>query len=153
MPEAKKLIDYPLDEIDIPQAIRLMMMAATHTVSFSKNDAGPETETDNEMLAQLCEKLEARFEDELDTGISNAQPDITDEPEIFVDVDPAETTLLKDGTGDVYRVVHRGVVYGKLCNERVKFNEETGQSSTCIKEWGHETYGRIEHEDMEGHHR
>lgn len=158
----KDVLDFPLEEVSIPQAIALMMQAASKC--YEKDElvvdgvviSYLDLPIDNESLQLLIEKLEAYVEDKMElAAIPVAVPVIEDAPdEEFEEADEADTFLQKNDEGDILRVVHRGVVFGRLCNERVLSpDNETpeGSGSACCKEWGHDPYAM--HEDKWGNRR
>jgi hypothetical protein len=149
--QKKDMLEFPLESVNLPQAIVLMMQAAAKTRDVnrvdivSNTDATVHLKVDNERLALLAEKLEARIEDELEK-VKVPQPEPEPEPDEFQDAIAEDIHLvLTDDHLDVHQVIHKGVVFGKLCNETVK-NSEEGDRTTCIKQFGHET----EHEDEWG---
>lgn len=140
MVEKKDILEFPLEELEIPPAIKLMMQAALATGIEMEKGA-----EQTERLLQLSEKLEVRVEDAIDAAKSvRDEPVEEDEPNKFEDAEPSDTQLVIEN-GEVYRVVHKGVIFAKLCNVRVSVFDD--YQTTCIKEWGHEGYS---HEDRFG---
>lgn len=153
MTEGKKdVLDFPLEEVSIPQAIALMMQTA-YNIKNAELEVD-EYKANNERLQLLIEKLEGFVEDKIDlAAVPVTEAVIEDAPDDnFEDAAPSDT-FLDVVNGEVTRVIHKGVVFGKLCNERVWFDPEVERSSTCIKEWGHDINGSIDHEDMGGNRR
>lgn len=149
----KDVLEFPLEELEVPQAIVLMMQAATTCVSFSTNDAGPETETDNDRLQLLAEKLEARVEDAIDAAKAVREDatseDAPNEP-LYSDVEGHTVTLVEEyidhaGVNVITKVVVDRSVYGLLCNRGVFDNG--GIQTTCIKRFDHQS---LIHEDEFG---
>jgi hypothetical protein len=156
MPEEKKdILEFPLEDVSIPQAIGLMMQAATTTVSFNEHDDSlPERDTDMDRLTLLCEKLENRVEDELTKG-ARTEPVPEDNPNepIFSDIEGHKVSLEEEVVEGVEgrvitKVLVDNMVYVLMCNERV-FTDPTlvEPTTTCIKRFGHYS---PEHEDQEG---
>lgn len=145
--EKKDVLEFPLEELEVPAAVRTMMLSAA--TAYVKDDKGNPTEDiDMERLHLMCEKLEGYFEDQLEKAKSSQDaPDEQPEEEMYPAADDSETFLNLTGDGDVYQVVHKGVVFGKLCNERVKSDPETQTTTTCIKQFGH---NHPDHEDVNG---
>lgn len=147
MSDKKDILEFPLEELEVPQAIALMMQAGTTCVHHGMRHEDPLL-TDDHRLIQLCEKLEARIEDAIENARFEKKITDVEEEEIYRDAEPSETHLVL-ADGDVYQVVHKGVVFGKLCNEIVNSEVlgETEETTRCIKQWGHKM---PEHEDMDG---
>lgn len=146
MDDKKDILEFPLEDVSIPQAIGLMMQAATKTVVAEAvgNDL-VSYDVDMERLTLLCEKLEARVEDELTKGArSEAVPEDNPNEPLFSDIE-GHTVSLKhefneNANGDVVtQVVVDNMVYVLTCNKRVYTNPETGETTTCIKKWEHES--------------
>lgn len=139
----RDILEFPLEEVEVPQAIVLMMQAAT------KCTEPPAQGVDLERLQLLAEKLEARVEDAITDAVDEAKavrdiPVEEDEPNRFEPVDGHEMHLVM--ADDMIRqVVVDGILFVLACNERV-VTDENGITSTCIKQWGH----FLEHCDMEG---
>lgn len=163
MPEDKKdFLEFPLEDVSIPQAVALSMLAATKTVSatvIAQDEC--ETETDNDRLQLLCEKLEGRFQDDLDAAnavrLEATEEDAPNEGP-YTDIDGHHVTLVHeyvDAAQDsvITKAVVDNMVYALLCNERVgtftQKDTENTVTTTCVKQWGHEQ----EHVDMEGNYR
>lgn len=160
MPEDKKdILEFPLEEVSIPQAIVLMMQAAMQCVSFNEHDDSlPETEVDLDRLQLLAEKLEARVEDELDSAKAvRDEPTPEDAPNEgpYTDIEGHHVTLVHEYVefaqdNIITKVVVDNVIFGLLCNERVGTYTQEGTdnqvTTSCIKEFGH----AHEHCDMEG---
>ncbi len=168
MGEGKDILEFPLEEMSIPQSIALMMQAATTTVGFNHEvtiadfeKGGIKIPVDNERLSSLAEKLEARVEDELEKaqGVRDipVEEDNPNEP-TYSDVDGHKVTLVHEYVefaqdNVITKVVVDDVVFALLCNEPVSTNVE-GERTKCIKQWGHEqTSGLPECEDAEGNRR
>lgn len=146
----KDVLDFPLEEVEVPPAIVLMMQAATKCVSIEENEAWRDEFkliTDNERLQLLAEKLEARVEDAIEKA-SKVREDATDEdePNRYENAEESETTLVYY-ENEVHQIVHGGVVFGKFCNEPVATDQTSGARTSCIKQWAHKN---PEHEDAEG---
>lgn len=156
MAEGKKdILEFPLEDLSIPQAIVLMMQAATLCVSFNEHDDSlPETSTDLDRLQLLAEKLEARIQDDLDAAnavrLEAVEEDAPNEGP-YSDVEGHKVTLFSEFVEEaqevcITRVMVDNLVFGLLCNERVRTDPDTMEVTTCIKRWGHQH----EHTDMEG---
>ncbi len=153
MTEKKDILEFPLEDVEVPQAIALMMQAATKSY-ISEGLEG--VLVDDDRLQLLCEKLEARVEDAIESASSvRSEAHDEDAPNEYPEADPGDTFLAMDGTGDVYQVVHNGILFGKFCNAPVSPSapELDKPGTYCIKQWGHDVNGLIEHEDMEGNRR
>lgn len=136
----KDILEFPLEELGVPQAIVLMMQAASRCVE------PPAQDVNNERLQLLAEKLESRVEDAIEAakGGPDAPPVEEDEPNPFESVDGHQMHLVKEN--DVIKqVVVDGVLYILACNEAVTTSFDH-PPTFCIKQWGH----RAEHQDMEG---
>lgn len=142
MSEGKKdVLEFPLEELSAPQAIAIMMQAANKAgKAWCDEQENAGWEPDDERLQLLIEKLEAYIEDLIDkAAIPVEVPVVEGAPdEEFEPADETDTFLQKNDQGDVLRVVHKGVVFGRLCNERV-YTDPSGvlDPTTCVKEWGH----------------
>jgi len=96
-------------------------------------------------IQEISDQLENRVQDEID---AQAKVDaIQVEEETFVTVEDSEIFLELGEDGEPRHITHKGVVFGKLCNEPVHYDHETGQTSFCIKQWNHLN---AEHEDSVG---
>lgn len=158
MPEDNKkdFLEFPLEEVSVPQSIALSMLAATKTVSFNEHDDSlPEIVTDNDRLQLLCEKLEARVEDELDSvkepQAVPTEEDATDEA-TFTNLDGHQVSLEHEfvevaNEELITKVIVDNLVFVLACNERVFTDPDLGTTTTCIKRFNHYS---PEHEDMEG---
>jgi hypothetical protein len=155
MPEEKKdVLEFPLEELEVPQAIVLMMQAAVkcagygHEITIEDFNAGNgnlEVPIDLERLQQLCEKLEAYVDDKIEAGAAiRTEPVVEDAPNEEA-VDESEIFLQNDG--DTLNV--RGVLYQKACNTKV-YDDGVSEVTYCIKQFGHN--GLI-HEDRFGNER
>lgn len=162
MPEDNKkdFLEFPLEEVSVPQSIALSMLAATKTVGITKAMQGDDCfdahlETDNDRLQLLCEKLEARVEDELEkVKTPEAVPteeDATDEA-TFTNLDGHQVSLEHEfvevaNEELITKVIVDNLVFVLACNERVFTDPDLGTTTTCIKRFNHYS---PEHEDMEG---
>jgi hypothetical protein len=160
MPDSPKkdVLEFPLEQVSIPQAVALMMQAATQCVKVEENGRH---DTDMDRLQLLCEKLEARFQDDLDAA--NAVRDVPTEEDApneapYTDIDGHEVTLVHEfiqlaGEDMITKVVVDNTVFALLCNERVGTFTQRGTDftkvTTCIKQFGHD----VEHVDMDGNYR
>jgi hypothetical protein len=129
----KDILEFPLEELEVPQAIGLMMQAASNTREAVMVVDGKVTlRTNDDMLQLLCEKLEARVEDALDAArssvIAEVEEDATDEEP----VEWSDVVLLEDG--DILNV--KGVVYQRACNKPVVSGQVT-DDTFCVLRWGH----------------
>ena len=97
-----------------------------------------------EKLQEISDELEARVQDEIDAQAK--VNDIQIEEETFVVAEDSDIFLEMEGD-EVKHITHKGVVFGRFCNEPVHFDHDTGQSTHCIKQWAHLN---AEHEDSEG---
>lgn len=146
----KDVLEFPLEELEVPHAITIMMQAATQCVEAQTRivDGAPygyTLETDLDRLQLLCEKLDARIDDELDKARAVRDiPAEEDEPNKFVDADPSDTILVYEDDM-VHQVVHDGVIFQKACNHLV-YSAEGIETTYCIKQWDHANM----HEDMFG---
>lgn len=151
MTDKKDVLEFPLEELEVPQAIVLMMQAAAARPTIStwcdeQENSG--FEVDNERLFALCEKLEAYIEDKLEAaGAIRNEPAAEDAPNEFEPAEESDTHLQRDEEGNVRRVIHNGSVFILACNERVYYDSVDGVSTTCIKEFGHKS---LIHEDEFG---
>lgn len=152
MTDKKDVLDFPLEKLQVPHAIVLMMQAATKTVHHGMKHVDPLV-VDNDRLAALTEKLEARIQDELDKGAAMV-PAAADVEEPVKYESTSEDEVFKVVVEDEIKMVTvNGLVFGKLCNEPVKAYTRVDEVllpeeyvSRCIKEWGHQA----EHVDYEG---
>lgn len=151
----KDILEFPLEDVSVPQAIVLMMQAATTTVTFNESDDSlPEKETDLDRLQLLAEKLEARVEDALEEAKAvRTEATAEDDPNDaqYSDVEGHKVTLVHEYVefahdNVITKVLVDNVVFVLACNERV-FTDVEGTTSTCIKRFGHKS---LEHEDEEG---
>lgn len=138
----KDILEFPLEELGVPQAIVLMMQAASRCVE------PPAQDVNNERLQLLAEKLEARVEEAIEDAKGGPDaPPLEDEPNPFEPVDGHQMHLVKEN--DVIKqVVVDGVLYVLACNVRVTSSDER-PPTFCIKQWNHQA----EHTDMEGNFR
>lgn len=157
MSEKKDVLEFPLEKLEVPAAIIIMMQAAAK-VGAQLEETTPEEEDGlMERLQQLCEKLEARVEDAIEAAKAPVEmPD--DEDDTFTNLEGHEVSLRHERVPDmssadetamldiVSQVVVDRAVYGLLCNERVTTTDE-GASTACMKSFGH---GSLEHEDKYG---
>jgi hypothetical protein len=146
--EKKDVLEFPLEELEVPQAIVLMMQAASRT-GFAQSDATSETDLIecDKRLQLLCEKLEARVEDAIEEAKAvRIEPTEEDDPNRFEDVDSSDVFLVY-ADDLIYQIVHKGVVFGRLCNTRVYTDDSNDIRTNCIKEFGHEN---PRHEDQFG---
>lgn len=150
MPEEKKdVLEFPLEELEVPQAIVLMMQAA-YNINPDSNDEDQEKFC-MDRLQMLSEKLEARVEDSIEAAKAPVEmPDDTDDT--FSNVDGHNVTLQHEYVefaqdNIITKVVVDNVVFVLMCNERVYTDPDTGETSVCIKRFGHKG---IDHEDEEG---
>jgi hypothetical protein len=140
MSEKKDVLDFPLEEVEVPQAIALMMQAATKC-HFPVGTQGPdgtivaEAHVDMERLQLLCEKLEARVEDALDEAKAiRTEPAVEDAPN---DVPLVETDIFLMEDGEVLN--YKGILYKKSCNRSVvRASDGAVEDTYCIKQWGHQ---------------
>jgi hypothetical protein len=141
---SRDIMEFPLENVEIPAAIKLMMQAATKCVELVGHQ---DLTVDDERLLALSEKLEARVEDEVEKASA-----IRDEPAEEDGNAPDEVAVEE---GDIF-VMHggetlnyKGVVYQKACNSRVLAAGSHGDTpdTWCIKRWYHRG---LDHEDMEG---
>lgn len=153
--DKKDFLEFPLEDVSVPQAIALSMQAATTTVTFNEDDdTKPEKETDMDRLQLLCEKLEARVEDEITAAKGPVEiPEDKEDEETFSNIDGHQVTLVHEfvefaNDNLITKVAVDNVVFVLMCNERV-FTDPTGvePTTTCIKRFGHYS---PEHEDAEG---
>lgn len=153
----KDFLEFPLEEVSIPQAVALSMLAATKTVTVKDSEDISEEfdyETDNDRLQLLCEKLEARVEDALEEAKAvRTETTAEDDPNDaqYSDVEGHKVTLVHEYVefahdNVITKVLVDNVVFVLACNERV-FTDTEGITSTCIKRFGHKS---LEHEDEEG---
>ena len=146
MSEKKDVLDFPLEELEVPAAIKLMMGAATKCVTaVGGGHYTPTLLTDDERLLQLSEKLEARVEDALDAAKAVREEPVSEDAPNEVAVEESDIFLMEDGEVLNYK----GVLFQKACNERVYSSDGPDEqyNSYCVKRWGHVGY---QHEDMEG---
>jgi len=152
MSDKKDVLEFPLEELEVPEAIKLMMQAATQCY-FSVGQingegvVAEEKYVNNERLLLLSEKLEARVEDAIEDAAAVRTEAVPEDAPNEIEVDPADIFVMNDG--DILN--YKGVVYQKACNELVSSGDESVLASTyCMKRWGH---NHPEHEDMEGNRR
>lgn len=157
MPEGKKdVLEFPLEELEVPQAIVIMMQAAASrpTVdAYVDESDSPHLDIDNDRLQLLAEKLEARVEDAIDAAKAVREDataeDAPNEP-LYSDVEGHTVTLVEEyidhaGVNVITKVVVDRSVYGLLCNRGVFDNG--GIQTTCIKRFDHQS---LVHEDEFG---
>lgn len=147
MSEKKDVLDFPLEEVEVPQAIVLMMQAATQCVGYiedGQNAYPVHLVTADDRLQQLCEKLEARVEDAIEAAVDPPSLPDDDEPEKFLDADRDSITEVW-ADDDVFQIVRNGVIFGKFCNTQVY--DDGVNRTACIKQWGHNNHI---HEDQYG---
>lgn len=144
----KDILDMDFGQLSIPQAIGITAQAITKCVEIDNDDPDIydiKLKIDNDRVAELMEKLEARVQDDLDAKLEptkEAELDALDEE----NVDWSDVVLLEDGM--IANV--KGVVYQKACNEPVRtYLGDDGEDhfTYCIKRFGHVS---IIHEDEEG---
>ena len=133
-------MDLNLDKYNVRDATLRSLLALA-------NEFGVKEPSKEQMdkLQDISDELEARVQDEIEKSVKNAAP-AAQEEEMY----PAaseEDVFLNEENGEVKQVIHKGVVFGRLCNEPVHFDHEIGQGTYCIKQWGHIN---VEHEDSEG---
>lgn len=158
MTDKKDVLEFPLEKVTVPAAIKLMMQAATKCVGFNHEitvadfEAGKVTiPVDNDRLQELADKLEARVQDEIDSAMAvRTEPAPEDDPNgpsyVPVDEDDEVTKVMFEG--EVEFVVINGIVFKKMCNEPVaEVLDADGGRTYCIKQWGHKS---PDHEDQEG---
>lgn len=136
----KDVLEFPLEDLEVPQAIRLMMSSATKCVTgTSAPQANVYLETDDERLADLCEKLEVRIEDAIDAGKTpEVMPDFEDE---LIPINESDIWVTPDDS----LLTTKGVVFIRACNA-VVINGGV-ELTYCIKKYDHRD---PQHEDMEG---
>lgn len=137
----KDILEFPLEELGVPQSIVLMMQAASRC--FELEDEA--VSINNDRLQLLAEKLEGRVEDAIeDAKAVRTEPAEEDEPNRFEPIGEHMMHLVIED--DVIKqVVVDGAIFVLACNERVTTSHER-PPTFCIKQWGHQA----EHSDMEG---
>lgn len=152
----KDVLEFPLEELEVPQAIALMMQAATKCVHHGMAHADPLL-TDDVRLQELAEKLEARVEDAIDAAKAvrdeSVPEDAPNEP-IYTNLDGHKVSLVEEYVDEamdsiITKVIVDNLIYVLICNENVALDDEENMSR-CIKAWGH---SYPSHEDMEGNFR
>jgi hypothetical protein len=140
----KDVLEFPLEKLEIPLAIILMMQAAYRT-----GYEGERVTTHEERVQLLSEKLEARVEDSINAAKAvREEPAEEDEPNRFEPVDGRHIHLVIEDEV-IKQVVVDGVLFNLTCNQRVK-SGGIQEATYCMKQWGHKA---PEHEDMEGNYR
>jgi len=144
----KDVLEFPLEELGVPQAISLMMSEAARTGGeFNKAidpADDPKEAKKHERLAALSEKLEARIQDELDKGAAATEPPPVVEDSLDEPVDEADIFLSEDGL----TLNMKGVLFQKACNQPVYRDQSNSDLDTfCIKRFGHD---HPVHEDIYG---
>lgn len=132
-------MDLKLENYNVRDATLRSLLAAA-------NEFGIKTPTDGQMdvLSEIGDALEARVQDAMDQEVKNATSiEVEDE---FVPAEEVDTHLHMENE-EVDTITHKGVVFGKFCNESVFYDPENGVSTSCIKKWNHMN---PEHEDIEG---
>lgn len=149
MTDKKDVLDFPLEEVEVPQAIALMMQAAAKCGAIIEEGDAEDEEKALERLQLLCEKLEARIQDEIDSLTAvRTEPTPEDAPNDPLEVDVASQIFASGTDADSSEFLNwEGRLFKKMCNERVHTDPDSGESTYCIKQWAHQG---IEHEDMEG---
>lgn len=136
----KDILDFPLEEVEVPHAIGVIMQAASKCGSSISGDV------DWQRLGQLTEKLEEYVQDKIEAAMAvRMEPSVEDDPNRFEDA-LAEDVHVVFRDGEPYQVVYKGLIYGKLCNTTVVPADNDSDGTYCIKQWNHQ----VEHQDMEG---
>jgi hypothetical protein len=133
-------MDLKLDKFNVRDATLRSLLALAN--EFGIKDP---TKEQMEKLQDISDALENRVQDEIDKHLKNFAP-AAQEEEMY----PAasdEDVFLNMEHDEVVQVIHKGVVFGRFCNEPVHFDHELGKGTTCIKQWAHIN---PEHEDSEG---
>lgn len=133
-------MDLKLDKYNVRDATLRSLLALANEFDIKEP-----TKEQMEKLQEISDELEARVQDEIDKGLKNFAP-AAQEEDLYPPASEEDVYLNEEG-GEVKQVIHKGVVFGRLCNEPVHFDHELGQGTTCIKQWGHLN---AEHEDSEG---
>lgn len=133
-------MDLKLDKYNVRDATLRSLLALANEFDIKEP-----TKEQMEKLQEISDELEARVQDEIDKGLKNFAP-AAQEEDLYPPASEEDVYLNEEG-GEVKQVIHKGVVFGRLCNEPVYFDHELGQGTTCIKQWGHLN---AEHEDSEG---
>lgn len=138
MSDKKDMLEFPLETVEVPQAIVLMMQAATKCVCGQADGVRADLEVDNDRLQELCEKLEARVEDAIEAASAvRTEPVEEDEPVRYEDSTDEDVITKVFRDNELHQVVVDGVVFMKACNERVENDLATSIRTFCIKQWGH----------------
>lgn len=133
-------MDLKLDKFNVRDATLRSLLALANVLGVKEP-----TKEQQEEMQEISDALEARVQDEIDNAAKTVQTPV--EEEHFVEAETSDVFLDADDSGEIARVIHKGVVFGRLCNEPVHFDHETGTGSYCIKQWAHLN---AEHEDSEG---
>lgn len=135
----KDILEMDFGKLSIPQAIGITLQATTKCVSI-EDMTWNDLEVDNDRVAELMEKLEARVQDALDEKDAPVKEKLLEEID-EENVDWSDVVLLEDGA--IANI--KGAVYAKLCNEPVYENNE--KRTYCMKQWAHVS---VQHEDLYG---
>jgi len=147
MSEKKDVLDFPLEELEVPAAIKLMMGAATKCVTaVGGGQYTPILLTDDERLLQLSEKLEARVEDALDAAKAVREEPVSEDAPNEVAIDESDIYLMNDDL----TINYKGLLFHRTCNQPVAPETEGTFPTYCIKVANHQ---HPEHEDIEGNRR
>ena len=136
-------MDLKLDKFNVRDATLRSLLALANELGI-KNP----TKEQQEKLQDISDALENRVQDEIDKAVKNFAP-TPQEEEMYPAAEEFDTFLNVE-EGEVKSVIHKGVVFGRFCNEPVMFDHDTGRSTTCIKQWAHIN---PTHEDSEGNER
>lgn len=151
MPEEttkKDMLEFPLESVNIPQAVALMMQAAVNSCMEYDHEGSP-AGVNMERLQLLCEKLEGRVQDDLD-ALSSERTILSSEdaPPEPLEVDVAAQIFASGTDADASEFLNwQGRLFKKMCNERVYTDPDTGEATSCMKQWDHQS---LQHEDWEG---
>lgn len=146
----KDVLEFPLEELEVPQAIAMMMLSATKCVGFNHEVTIADFEggnfkmpVDNDRLQLLCEKLDARIDDELDKVRAIRDIPAEEDAPNEVEIEPGEIFLMND---DLI-INYKGLLYHRSCNQPVAPETEGSFPTYCMKVADHR---HPDHEDIEG---
>lgn len=103
-----------------------------------------------EQLGEVADALEARVQDEIDKSQKAYATTVEDDPFEDLDVGGKHIGHVVKYGDTIASVVVDGLIFGKLCNEAVSYDDAGHILTYCIKRWGHLN---VIHEDEEGNER
>lgn len=137
----KDVLEFPLEELEVPAAIKLMMQAA-----YKTGYLGEVAMTHDERILQLSEKLEARVEDAIDAAKAVREEPVSEDAPNEVAIVETDIFLMNDDL----TINYKGILFHRTCNQPVVPETEGTFPTYCIKVANHQ---HPEHEDIEGNRR